>query len=264
MSRWRAFTLVELLVSIAIIAVLVSLLMPMLAGARSQARAAMCATRLSMMGQGFHMYAGDYLGRAMPLAYTKEQIIGTGPTIYWWGMNGESGVDHTRGFLWEYLRSDLKASGLYECPEQPWGSYAPQGEAERPTSTYGYNGYFLSPPHASAWSYSIGHRPWQNIDTLALPQQLFVFADTALSLGDQEPRNTALLDPPWLYMGGHWSRNHSPTTAFRHNGKALVALADGHVASFGLTGGLRSGEIGFIGSVGGENGPHYVPDWREW
>jgi prepilin-type processing-associated H-X9-DG protein len=148
---------------------------------------------------------------------------------------------------------------VYECPDQPWGTYIPQGAAKAVTSTYGYNGYFLCPPHTPGWSYSIGAQPWQNLDTLAAPQRLFVFADTAIDLGQSRPVNDALLDPPFLYSNGQWKPNGSPTTCFRHSGRAGVVLADGHAGAHGLVDGRLASERFAIGSVGAANDPHYVP-----
>jgi prepilin-type N-terminal cleavage/methylation domain-containing protein len=56
----RAFTLVELLVVISIIALLVSILMPSLGRAREQARAVVCLCGLRQLGLGLTMYAGDH------------------------------------------------------------------------------------------------------------------------------------------------------------------------------------------------------------
>jgi prepilin-type processing-associated H-X9-DG protein len=264
MHRPRSFTLIELLVCTGIIAALLGLLLPGLAGARAQSRAVKCASNLRQLGCTFHMYAGEYRGRTMPLAYTDAAIVGDGPPIYWWGTNSAGGVDHTRGFVWPYLQADLRAGSVYECPDQPWGTYIPQGAAKAVTSTYGYNGYFLCPPHTPGWCYYIGDRPWQNVDVLAQPQRLFVFGDTAIDLGQDRPQNDALLDPPHLYLNGGWKPNTSPTTCFRHSGRAGVVLADGHAETCAPRDGRIVSRRFAIGSVDADNDPHYVPDWREW
>ncbi len=259
------FTLIELLVSIAIIAILIGILLPSLSSAQRQAKQVACAVRLGQLARAFHAYAGDHLGKAMPLAYTDPNIIGNGPAIYWWGTNDVAGVDHTRGFVWPYLGSDLRSGGVYECPQQPWGSYIPQGAAGGITSTYGYNGYYLSPPHTPGWSFQIGGRPWRNVDDLIRPQRIFAFADCAADMGASQPHNNALLDPPMLFQGrGRWAANPVPTTSFRHDDRAVIAFADGHAGAVRAKQGDIVSERFRIGSVGRANDPHYVPDWRDW
>ncbi len=265
------FTLIELLVVIALVGLLMTFLLPALSSARDSARGAVCTSNLRSLGLGWQAYAGDYEGRAMPLAYTDAADIGQGDGVFWWGTSGSvSGyVNHDAGFLSPYLDASLSERSAYECPNQPWGTYRPQGSARSITSTYGYNGYYLSPAKTPGWSSSIGHRPWRRIGDILEPSRLLVFADTLLS--GEPPSNNALLDPPMLFRGnGRWRENRSPTTCFRHGraghspGSAAGVRADGSAA-------LRRAEPAWItdpqdaiGSITRDNGPWYVPDWRGW
>ncbi|MCB9850316.1 MAG: prepilin-type N-terminal cleavage/methylation domain-containing protein [Phycisphaerales bacterium] len=58
-ERLRAFTLVELLVVISIIALLIAILLPSLKKARAQGKTTVCLSQLHTLGQGLAMYAMD-------------------------------------------------------------------------------------------------------------------------------------------------------------------------------------------------------------
>src|SRR6201996_4664465 len=58
----RAFTLVELIVVIGIIALLIAMLMPALARARDDAKTLQCATQLRQIGQALYEYATVHQG----------------------------------------------------------------------------------------------------------------------------------------------------------------------------------------------------------
>lgn len=59
----RAFTLIELLVVVAIIALLISILIPGLTLAREQARRTRCAANLAQLGVAWRMYLDEHQGR---------------------------------------------------------------------------------------------------------------------------------------------------------------------------------------------------------
>ena len=56
----RGFTLIEILVVIAIIALLAAIIFPVLATARGKARAAVCQSNLKQLGTAMTMYIADY------------------------------------------------------------------------------------------------------------------------------------------------------------------------------------------------------------
>ncbi len=62
MRRLCAFTLIELLVVVAIIALLISILLPSLSKARELAKRSACAANLGGHGKAIGMYAGQYRG----------------------------------------------------------------------------------------------------------------------------------------------------------------------------------------------------------
>lgn len=280
--RARGFTLVELLVVIAVVAVLVSILLPALAGARESARTVKCLSNQRQLATGWTLYANDFKDRAMPLAYWAIEDIGSGQQIFWWGTHGTATTppEYGKGFIAPYLDSVLHDGSVFECPNQPWGTYRAQGPSKTITSTYGYNGYYLSPSKTPGWAFSIGHRPWRRVADIVQPTELMVFADALLPApGSAQPSNNALLDPPRLFSrsgggGGSWSANASPTTAFRHGrgaggkrlGACVAAMGDGHVEPINARAGWLTHPAQGVGSVNGAatNGPRYVPDWEAW
>ena len=279
-SSCRAFTLVELIVSISIIAALVGILLPTLGSARDAARGAVCLSGQRQLVTGWMLYAQDNAERVMPLAYTDAADIGSGDGIYWWGSDGSTSgvIDHGAGFLAPYLDASLGVRSVFECPTQPVGTYIPQGnplipEERRFTSTYGYNGYYLSPSRTPGWSGTIGSQAWKRLSDLDRSSDLLVFADTLLPTSPSRPgRSSALLDPPLLYLGdGEWTVNEHPTTAFRHgsrgpglSGAANAATADGSARAHAAEAGWITHPSHRVGSVGAANDPAYVPDWKRW
>ncbi len=268
-----AFTLIEMLIVIAIVTILLGVMLPSLAGARSAARGAACTSNQRQMLIAWTLYANANRDRAMPLGDERSNQR----LVYWWGSLELTSTDSTtpkidasRGFLMPYLDTALHAKSPLECAAQAWGTYRAQPMSlspAQPTSTYGYNGYFLAPASTPGWNRDIAAQRWKRLSDLAHPNSLFVFADTMLP--GSTPRNCALLDPPMLFSRtSGWSANPSPTTSFRHGSAASpstnAARADGSVANIVAKPDWIVDRTWRIGSVSISNDPAYVPDWSSW
>jgi type II secretory pathway pseudopilin PulG len=72
-----AFTVIELLVIIAIIAILAAILFPVFAQAREKARQSACASNTRQLAVGVLMYAQDYDETLVPTAIASQSSDGT-------------------------------------------------------------------------------------------------------------------------------------------------------------------------------------------
>ena len=108
MRRVRAFTLVELLVVIGIIAVLVGILRPVLGKARESARRTACLSTLRQVHAIFHMYALENHDR-VPLGY-RRNIKQFNSMVY----SGTSQKFCVFGIL--YMNGKMNEPDVFFCP----------------------------------------------------------------------------------------------------------------------------------------------------
>jgi prepilin-type N-terminal cleavage/methylation domain-containing protein/prepilin-type processing-associated H-X9-DG protein len=113
-NRRGAFTLVELLVVVAILGLLAGLLLPALSKARKRADSVRCATNLRQLGLGMRLYAdGDSEGRLPAPARVGPGPIGADPTPAWVYVltNAIGTVDRIRLCPSDQMRGWLRTNG---------------------------------------------------------------------------------------------------------------------------------------------------------
>lgn len=210
-----AFTLVELLVVLAIVALLAGILLPSLAKARALSHTARCTSNLHQFGLAAQMYWDDHAGRA----FSERTVRTNGGWRYWFGwlqdgVEGERAFDPVSGALWPYLPSRAvdTCPALNRCPARF------KSKARGAAFGYAYN--LLVGPRGSP-----GILPLQ----VGRPSQLAVFTDGGQVNDFQSP---ASAEHPMLEEFYYFDTNAlSATVHFRHGGRAQVMFADGHVGA---------------------------------
>jgi prepilin-type N-terminal cleavage/methylation domain-containing protein/prepilin-type processing-associated H-X9-DG protein len=153
----RAFTLVELLVVIGIIALLISILLPALTRARQQASSIQCQSNLRQIGQALIMYAGDYGGSLPPGFYDGAQPVYsttmTGLPTTWsvviMPYIGKGGNNWTDNFTSGGIHSAVRK--VFFCPDAP-------SDINMTTSTNTVTQYACHPrlmPDMEAWAKNV-------------------------------------------------------------------------------------------------------------
>lgn len=209
-----AFSLLEVLVVMAIIGLLAALLLPSLGRARVRAFDAQCSSHLRQLGLAARLYWDDHQDRFFP--YSAGFI--NGGVLYWFGWMGfgpEGGraFDSSQGALHPYL----KGRGVEVCPALDYAFARFKLKAAGAAYGYGYNLHLTRPPS----------QPALKTHLLPRPANTALFADAAQVNTFQAPASPA--NP--LLEEFYYVNSEEPTAHFRHRSFARVAFVDGHVTA---------------------------------
>ncbi|HVF09849.1 MAG TPA: DUF1559 domain-containing protein [Abditibacteriaceae bacterium] len=151
----RGFTLIEILVVIAIILLLAAILFPVFARARENARRASCQSNLKQIGLGLIQYVDDYDLKMPASAYGGVAADSNNTTTYKW-----------MDAIFDYVKSQQ----VFICPSDSGAEYIyhkniPAGQTSQKYGSYGQNGAYReagdsqTPPRSAAYLVSVAMIP---------------------------------------------------------------------------------------------------------
>jgi prepilin-type N-terminal cleavage/methylation domain-containing protein/prepilin-type processing-associated H-X9-DG protein len=235
------FTLTELLVAIAIIAVLSTFLLPAFEKSKEQSYLIKCASNLKQISTASFTYATEYDGN---MILACEDMFGANNTR-WCGKRTAPGnpYDARTSELADYLGMEAaqqEGAGLIkECPTFA-GNNSTEWNAnfEYGTGGYGMNTYAGS---RMAWYGYGGFDERLNVSEVKYTSQFLVFSDTAYINNGTLSEYSMIEAPSWAFTAPVEEMPSSPfrpnpVMAGRHaDSKCNSAWMDGHVTSEPIT-----------------------------
>ena len=234
MRRLRGgFTLIELLVVVAIIALLISILLPALSEAKKRAQETMCASNIRQMGLGLRHYLDDNNG-----FYPGDHLEVPSGSLIAWAPRIRKYMDSAVDVFW-CPSTDVgvrwqKRQGGRRSPHSRFLGYEP-GEAPMIGSeffSYGYNG----------WGVQVFTNIQRGQQHLGLGGHIGGSDDDFR--GNQEFQESKIKRPEEMiaigdtFMNADWDtwitpdiRQESSNPSKRHRGGAEILFTDGHAVN---------------------------------
>jgi prepilin-type N-terminal cleavage/methylation domain-containing protein/prepilin-type processing-associated H-X9-DG protein len=125
MKSRRGFTLIEMLVVIAIIAVLAAILFPVMSRSRAKARQTTCEANMYQLGIAILLYAQDFGEILPPWCTGATGVTDNGPAQGAWTWDC---------IIWPYLKN----TRILTCPDSPYGRTVKEGTPATSTPVRSY------------------------------------------------------------------------------------------------------------------------------
>ena len=237
-DRHPAFTLVELLVVVAIIALLLGILLPALGRARQVARTSVCASNIRQLHLANTGYAGEWRGYYVPAS--EDIHDGFGGRKRWHGERNSPGVspdpadnrfDPARGPIVKYLG---RSGRVKACPTfTDFSEDGGQNAFEAGTGGYGYNQQYIGGRNDVYGEGVEAARHTARPSDVRAPADTVMFTDAAFvgSPPDRPIIEYSFAEAPFFHEQpgpAPGARRASPSIHFRHLDRATALWVDGH------------------------------------
>lgn len=199
----RGFTLIEVLVVVAIIALLISILAPSLAAARRQARSTLCLSNVRQLGVASQMYANSWKGMLVDF-----------------GLAHGGSVDESKTWL-NSLRREYGQKLVARCPDDqsPYWTQPYPGTTQKRRASYGVNEYLTGR--------LAGYERFRKIEAIRRPATTILFCELT-HLGEYAVSDHV---HPVNWVLNPLAEARKQIEPDLHSGKANYAYADAHAES---------------------------------
>ena len=222
------FTIIELLLVVAIIVIMAAMLLPAFGRAREMAKRTNCAGNLKQLGTALAMYVCDNKD-IMPTAY------GPASASQYWGyaLAPYLGVDQNNNKTWR-LVFDGPPTYVAKLKCQ---SAMPNNAGSGFTVSYGANTSAVSAVNSSFQYPFVAATAATRTIISKVPSSCFLFADADLSYNILNPlynKFTVDIDGDGLKDTALGQNKYNNAAPKRHSNGANYAIADGHVSYYSM------------------------------